>query len=69
LLVVWPGLSLKDYLEGREAQHNELMMRVYGGKSAMRLDDDTTYLDSEVSRSVLGLRPAPAYRLLHCVLL
>jgi hypothetical protein len=45
------GLSLKDYLEGREAQHNELMMRVYGGKSAMRLDDDTTYLDSEVRRA------------------
>jgi hypothetical protein len=46
------GLSLKDYLEGREAQHNELLMRVYGGKNAMRLDDDTTYLDSEVSGCV-----------------
>jgi hypothetical protein len=48
LTAVITGLSLKDYLEGREAQHNELMMRVYGGKNAMRLDDDTTYLDSEV---------------------
>ncbi|KAF6253126.1 hypothetical protein COO60DRAFT_1703964 [Scenedesmus sp. NREL 46B-D3] len=46
------GLSLKDYLEGREAQHNELLMRVYGGKSAMRLDDDTTYLDSEELRHI-----------------
>lgn len=48
------GLSLKDYLEGREAQHNELMMRVYGGKQAMLLDDDTTYLHSE---DLKGINP------------
>eukprot|EP00878_Enallax_costatus_P040983 GHUV01047410.1.p1 GENE.GHUV01047410.1~~GHUV01047410.1.p1 ORF type:complete len:403 (+),score=127.19 GHUV01047410.1:585-1793(+) len=48
------GLSLKDYLEGREAQHNELMMRVYGGKKALMLDDSTTFLDSE---DLKGINP------------
>lgn len=48
------GLSLRDYLEGREAKHNELMMRVYGGKKALMLDDSTTFLDRE---DLKGIKP------------
>jgi hypothetical protein len=41
------GLSLKDYLEGREQDHNELIARALLGEEAFK-DDHTTYLDSEV---------------------
>jgi hypothetical protein len=41
------GLSLKDYLEGKEGSHNELIARTMLGKDAFK-DDSTTYLDSEV---------------------
>lgn len=49
------GLSLKDYLEGREGAHNELIIRGLLGKQGMK-DDSTTYLDSEVSCCCLCLR-------------
>lgn len=46
------GLSLKDYLEGREQDHNELIARALLGEEAFK-DDHTTYLDSEVRWHVL----------------
>jgi hypothetical protein len=42
------GLSLKDYLEGKEQDHNELLVRSLLGKEGFNNDDSTTYLDSEV---------------------
>jgi hypothetical protein len=50
------GLSLKDYLEGKEQDHNEALVRSLLGKDGFNNDDSTTYLDSEVRGVFWGPR-------------
>jgi hypothetical protein len=47
------GLSLKDYLDGKEPVHNELLMRV--NKQDFQGEDSTTYLDTEAGGDVQGV--------------
>ena len=47
------GLSLKDYLDGKEAVHNELLMRV--NNKDFPGEDSTTYLDTEAGGDVQGV--------------
>ena len=58
------GLSLKDYLEGREQDHNELIARALLGEEAFK-DDHTTYLDSEVRWHVLCVTQPPLANVQH----
>jgi hypothetical protein len=44
------GLTLVDYLEGREGRHNELLFKRYGLLPGPGERDADTYIDSEVGR-------------------
>lgn len=50
------GLTLVDYLEGREVQHNETLLKAYGGAGGGGDDDDTFLATEELAASREGPR-------------